>query len=386
MSEKIPLNPHVLRWARETAGWSLEEVAIRMKKDVDTVSAWETGSASPTYIQLEKLAYQLFKRPIALFFFPKPPEEETPNQSFRTLPKQEISRIAPRLRFLIRQAQAMQINLAELNDNTNPAIRQIVQDLKFSPDSSVSEMAAAVRKYFGVTLTDQFSWQNAIEAFKVWRETLERNGVFIFKEAFKDNQFSGFCLYDRTFPLIYVNNSDPDVRQIFSLFHELGHLLLGTGGVDARQGTDVTLLKGESRKIEILCNGFVGGFLVPDDDFIERTPRRGVDEKGIDDLSKLYKVSREVILRKFLDRGVIDGRYYQKMISKWARHAPKRSGAGGDYYRTKGAYLGRHYLELAFSRYYQRKISIEQLANYLGVKVKNVTGMESLLFDGGATA
>lgn len=386
MSKRIPLNPNVLRWARETAGWSLEDVVLKMKKDVDTVSAWETGVESPTYVQLEKLAYQLFKRSIALFFFPELPKEKTPKQSFRTLPNQEISRISPRVRFLIRQAQAMQINLAELNDSINPATRQIVRDLHFPTDSTVSEMASAVREYLGVTLTDQFRWQNVDEAFKAWRGTLERNGVFIFKEAFKDDQFSGFCLYDRTFPLIYVNNSNPDVRQIFTLFHELAHLLLGTGGIDTRQNTYITGLKGDARKIEILCNGFVGGFLVPDGDFDRRTNRTDIDEKKISDLSKQYKVSREVILRKFLDRGAVSRRYYQEMTAKWDRHAPKKSGTGGDYYRTKGAYLGQGYLEMAFGRYYQQKISVEQLANYLGVKVKNVAGMESLLFDKGAAA
>jgi Zn-dependent peptidase ImmA (M78 family) len=377
MSERIPLNPHVLKWARETAGWSLDDVATKMSKDVNTVSDWETGRASPTYIQLEKLAYQLFKRPIALFFFPTPPEEEPPKQSFRTLPRREIHRFSPRLRFLIRHAQAMQINLAELNDNINPSVRQIVRDLRFSPDSTIREMAAAVRAYLDLPLTDQFNWPDAHEAFKTWREILEKHGLFIFKEAFKEDRFSGFCLYDPIFPVIYVNNSNPDVRQVFTLFHELGHLLLGTGGIDARQDSYISDLRGDARKIEILCNSFVGGFLVPDDDFIGRAPRRAIDEKAIDDLSKLYKVSREVILRKFLDHGFIDERYYQEMTARWARHAPKRSGAGGDYYRTKGTYLGQRYLELAFSRYYQRKISIDQLANYLGVKVKNITGMES---------
>lgn len=112
MGQMIPVNPDVLRWARETAGWSLEDVAFKMKKDVDTVSSWERGNASPTYIQLEKLAYQIFKRPIALFFFPEPPEEKTPKQSFRTLPQQQISRISPRLRFLIRRAWAMQFKFS----------------------------------------------------------------------------------------------------------------------------------------------------------------------------------------------------------------------------------------------------------------------------------
>ena len=384
MKEKIPVNPDVLRWARETAGWSIEDVALKMKKNVDVVLSWESGDQSPTYIQLERLAYQIFKRPIALFFFPKPPKEKSPKESFRTLPKREIASMSPRLLFLIRQAQVMQINLAELNDNVNPATLQIVRDLSFLPDSSVSEMAAKVREYLGVELSDQVLWQNTNEAFKTWRAVLEHHGVFVFKEAFKDERFSGFCLYDRKFPVIYVNNSKPDTRQIFTLFHELAHLLLGTGGIDTRRHDYIGGLKGDAKKTEILCNRFVGEFLVPDDDFDKRVVGASVSDDAVNELSKRYKVSREVILRKFLDRGAIDQRYYEEIAAIWSKYAPKKSASGGDYYRTKGAYLGQGYLELAFSRYYQRKISVEQLANYLGVKVKNVMGMESLLFEKGA--
>ncbi|MGD2062333.1 MAG: hypothetical protein PVF51_01985 [Nitrospirota bacterium] len=43
-------------------------------------------------------------------------------------------------------------------------------------------------------------------------------------------------------------------------------------------------------------------------------------------------------------------------------------------------------MEVAFSRYYQERISAEQLAGYLGVKPKNIPGMEALLFHKGAAA
>ena len=66
------------------------EVAFKIGKDIDTIMSWGSGDNSPTYIQLEKLAYKVYKRPLALFFFPEPPDEEMPQQSFRTLPEYEI--------------------------------------------------------------------------------------------------------------------------------------------------------------------------------------------------------------------------------------------------------------------------------------------------------
>jgi len=95
MAEPISgVNPAVLVWARERSGLSIEQVADALDKSSLVVRDWESGKASPTYVQLEKLAYSVFRRPLALFFFPKPPEEPDPHQSFRTLPDFEIDELS----------------------------------------------------------------------------------------------------------------------------------------------------------------------------------------------------------------------------------------------------------------------------------------------------
>jgi len=388
MSQSIPVNPSVLRWARETAGVPLEDVVRKLSRKritEETVAAWERGEGSPNYIQLEKLAYQIYKRPLALFFFPEPPTEETPEQAFRTLPEQEIELISPRMLYMLRQAKSMQLNLVELCEGNNPSQSQIVRELKFDPGIPISDMVIAVRKYLNVELNEQFKWNSVDEAFKSWRKAFEECGIFVFKEAFKDDLFSGFCLYDERFPLVYVNNSKPDTRQVFTLFHELPHLLFGTGGVDKPLEDYIHFLQGDNKRIEVLCNSFAGAFLVPDDDFDQRIKTVAVSDNTICELASLYCVSREVILRKFYDRRLVSQQFYEHKVEEWKTDKVK-SGAGGDYYRTKGVHLGESYIELVFSRLYQNRISIEQLADYLGVKVKFVPGMEELLFSKGGGA
>ncbi len=76
------------------------------------------------------------------------------------------------------------------------------------------------------------AWRNIDEALKEWRQAIYRVGIFVFKDAFREERFSGFSLYDDVFPIIYVNNSAAKPRQIFTLFHELGHLLFHTSGID----------------------------------------------------------------------------------------------------------------------------------------------------------
>ncbi|MEO8216120.1 MAG: helix-turn-helix transcriptional regulator, partial [Acidobacteriota bacterium] len=69
------LNPTILKWARERSGYSIEQAAKLIAKSPQTVIQWEGGNSAPTYVQLEKLAYKIYRRPLALFFFPEPPEE-----------------------------------------------------------------------------------------------------------------------------------------------------------------------------------------------------------------------------------------------------------------------------------------------------------------------
>ena len=393
MSTKMPLNPDVLRWARETSGYSIEDIACKLKKSVDAIQSWEVGEASPTYFQLENLAYKIYKRPIAIFFFPEPPNEETPKQAFRSLPEYEIANLSPRMNYLIRKAYLMQLNLEELYEGSYTSAKRIINALDFNEKSELQTMCQTIRSYFKVDLKEQKSWKDADTAFKKWREVFEDHGINIFKESFsqrvglksEDSPISGFCLYHEKYPIIYVNNSKSKTRQIFTLFHELAHLLFGSGGIDTRNDEFIQNLRGEDKRVEILCNEFAGEFLVPNTDFDIVVKSYGnLSSLKIEKLAKQYCVSREVILRKLLDRGLVSGQEYKDRVNEWANSSKRKSSSGGgDYYKTQGVYLGEKYLSLVFQRYYQKRISLDDLSNYLGIKPKNFRKMEDYMFKQG---
>ena len=182
MKEKLPINPDVLIWARESANLLIEDVAHKMNKSQEAIESWEKGDSSPTYIQLETLAYTVYKRPVAIFFFPRPPEEITAQRSFRTLPESEVEELGPRFMRVFRRAQAMQINLEELTDDNNPAPKKIFTDLSFKPHSDVVEMAKSVRKYLDIDFDEQISWKNTEIALEKWRSAVEGSGIFVFIE------------------------------------------------------------------------------------------------------------------------------------------------------------------------------------------------------------
>lgn len=389
MKDEVFATPAVLRWARETAGLEVDDVVARLNRKritAEVISAWESGADTPSYLQLERLAYEVYRRPLALFFFPEPPHEQTPSQAFRTLPEEETSRLPTRIRLLVRQAQAMQLNLLELFDGANPAKRRIINDRSFEVHMSARDMASWVRDYLGWPLRRQQEWSSDEDAMKAWREILEDHGVFVFKDAFRVGEFSGFCLYDEVFPIIYVNNSKPCTRQIFTLFHELAHLLFHTGGVDVLEDDFVSRLQGDQKQVEVLCNRFAAEFLLPTDDFRLQITGEILDDHAIEGWARLYHVSREVILRRLLELRRVDRSYYEERVREWRLDRTERKRSGGDYYRTRATYLGNTYIEAAFSKFYRNRISTEQLAGYLGVKARHVPRMEGVLLARGASA
>jgi Zn-dependent peptidase ImmA (M78 family) len=376
-TEQIPITPALVTWARKRAGLSIEEAVARFPRIAD----WEKGASFPTYPQLEQLS-DLLKLPIAVFFFPTPPNVPQIRETFRTLPDVEFERIPSRIRLLVRKAKALQLNLVELTQARNPAKRLITREIHVS-NASVVKLATAVRDYLGVSLEQQIQWPDDDDALKQWRSALFDVGIFVFKDAFRLDEFSGFCLYEDEFPIIYVNNSSAKTRQMFTLFHELAHLLFHTSGIDTLSDAYVPHLRGEARRIEVLCNRFAAEFLVPIKTFNADVHGREVSEALAEELAARYHVSREMIFRRFLDRGEIDEARYTEAAARWSgqRHA---NGPGGDYYWTKLAYLGRDYVSLAFRQFYQNRIDETQLADYLDTKPRNVSDLEEYFTRAGA--
>jgi len=367
--EEIPVNPQMVAWARNRAGLSIEEAAEKFTH----IAAWEAGTSFPTYPQLERLADE-FKLPVAAFFFPEPPTLPPIRESFRTLPDTEFDQIPRQVRFLLRKAKALQINLAELTQGRNPAPRLITRDLRFPDTVSITLMAAHVREYLGISLADQYQWPDDDTALKAWRSALQASGIFVFKDAFRVDAYSGFSLYDDEFPIIYANNSSTKTRQTFTLFHELAHLLFHTSGIDTLEDRYIPNLPEQQRRLEVLCNRFAAEFLVPEAAFNRAMASRDHSERAAEQIAEQFHVSREVIYRKFLDRGWIDEAEYTRAVQIWA--GQRTGGSGGNWYRTQITYLGREYIELAFRQYYQNRIDDEQLAAYLDTKPRNVGTLE----------
>lgn len=375
---KIKVNNDILVWARQELNITQEEVADRMGRNIEDIINWEEGKDYPTYAQLEKLAYTIYKRPLAVFFFPNIPNIPKNNGKFRTLDNEIFNEIPTRIIELMNQARVMQLNLQELDSNSRIRITELELDIH------EQNFYEKLRDVLGVDLELQKKAKNMSDAFEMWRSAFYECGVYVFKEAFKDNSFSGFCLYDIKYPVIYINNSMSYSRQIFTLFHELCHILIKTSGIDKANDDYISRLELDNRKLEMICNMFAGKFLVPTNDLLKLIDNVKINEKNIEKLSKKYSVSRDVILRKLLDMGKISKEAYEKKHSDYQEEMYRKpiNSGGGNYYNTKKAYLGENYINDVCSNYYSGKIDLYETANYLNVRVEAIPQLGVMIKEG----
>jgi Zn-dependent peptidase ImmA (M78 family) len=183
--------------------------------------------------------------------------------------------------------------------------------------------------------------------------------------------------------VILVNNSTAHSRQIFTLFHELAHLLYSVSGITKNDISFIDHLTGRARDIETRCNQFAAEFLVPTASFPWRDVRRTELDLFVSSQARQYNVSREVILRRLLDRGYVNQRTYLQKVAEWNREYEKpREEKGGNYYATQATYLGDAFLKLAFNQYYRGAVTLEQLASHLRMKARNVVRLEDFMLAG----
>jgi Zn-dependent peptidase ImmA (M78 family)/transcriptional regulator with XRE-family HTH domain len=374
------VNKDLLRWARVTSGLTVEQVAESLGRPVAVIESWESGEATPTYRQLEALAHDLFKRPVAVFFFPEPPAEAPMQGRFRTLPAEEYALLEADTLYAMREARSRQLMLPELTVGLERRGPPLPTQLRATPSGSVTRLAAGVRAAIGIDIDVQRRWRSADEALKAWREAVESVGVYVFKRSFEQADVSGFCLDDETFPVIVINNGTAHTRQIFTLFHELGHLLFGVSGVTTREQRYLGSLEGEARDTEIACNRFASELLVPDEAFPWQLFERPDLDRIVSQVASMFRVSREVILRRLLDHGRVSEASYLEKVHEWRRdYFRDDRGGGGSYYANLGTYLSGAFLTAALFQYHSGHLSIGDLADKLGMKAQRVARFEDFL-------
>ena len=392
---KAPVEPAVLAWGRKSVALSLAEAARKIGVDEARLEAWEAGTDAPTIPQLRKLA-SAYKRPLAVFFLPEPPNELgfSALRDFRRLRPDQRQPFSPQLAYEIRAAQerrAVALGVFETL-GTDPPVFDLTARVTDDPET----VARRVRERLGITIARQTGWRDPAKGFRAWRETIEGAGVLVFVLGGAHHQVPleevrGFALADRPLPVIVVNGQDRPNGRTFTLLHELGHVLLGQTAIANDPEPDARL-PAAARRIELFCDRLAAAALMPRDALLAEPllaakagrPAQWSDEE-IEALAKRYAVSREALLLRLVEVGRADQALYQSKRAEYERQYAADAEAANEggfapYKYQVLSHLGRGFACLILQGYYQDRLSLSAVAGYLGVQAKHVPALEQAAF------
>jgi Zn-dependent peptidase ImmA (M78 family) len=365
-SFNVSVEPAVLIWARESIGMSIDAVVKKIKGiTINTIKEWEKkdGAVKPTFAQIEKLS-TVYRRPLSAFLLPAPPKEPPFPKDFRTLPSEEKQSLNPKTYLAIRKARRFQYSAIELIKELGEESKKL--SIKANPSDNPETLAEKVRIQFGIKEFPRPTSFTKEAALDEWIRILENNGILVFQIGITMNkEIRGFSLIDEDVPVIVLKRSDETSAKIFTLFHELAHLLLREGGICDLEESDISHEK--------FCNHFAGAFLVPKDKLLNHSivkanaKTREWPENFLRDIARDFNVSKEVILRRLLILGLTTKNYYLKKHREWkSKYKPFGRGKK-DEIKICLKERGKKYISMAFDAYEHKKIDEMRVADYLGV-------------------
>jgi Zn-dependent peptidase ImmA (M78 family) len=243
-------------------------------------------------------------------------------------------------------------------------------------------LALNIREKLGVTREIQSGFGNEHKALNWWRSALETQGVLVFQASGLDvSEMRGFSIADRPLPIIVVNIKDSPRARIFSMLHELVHVVIRQGGICDLDEDEYR--HASEQEIEIFCNRVAGATLVPESELFREDPVIGRDDRvsswsdqEIRAPSNRYWVSREVLLRRLLICGLITKEFYKEKRSELAAGQKPRSRGFVPPAQMAISAAGHSFIRLVLDNYYQENITSSDVAAFLAVNLKHVAEIE----------
>jgi Zn-dependent peptidase ImmA (M78 family) len=341
---RVAIKKEVLHWAIDRSGRTLADLQSRFPK----IEEWSEGETMPTLRQLELLA-KTTSTPLGYLFLDKPPKERMPIPHFRTGEGESRSRPSPDL---LETIQIMQRRQAWMRDYM---IDQGQDQISFIRSARVNQRPQSVAQRIRDTLGFDESWaaqcRTWTEALRTLRETMEhKTGIMVVVNSVVGNnthrklnvdEFRGFVLVDSYAPLVFVNGADGKAAQMFTLAHELAHLVFGSSAA-----FDLRNLQPADNTTEQACNRVAAEFLVSEHELRRVWPSVRRDEEPFQKIARQFKVSALVAARRALDLELINRvtflEFYDDYLVDERRTATRRAD-GGDFYLTQNLRVGRRF-------------------------------------------
>lgn len=365
----IDVNPGILAWARKESGYATPEVvATKLKLDASRLLKWEADGQKIDFDVLESIA-KLYKRQTAVFFLPGVPQKIPKPKDYRNISVSPEG-LSPETLLAIRRTDRYLQTAREITSNWKA---QYEWKKNFDGElSHIKQEADFLRVLLESPIEEQINQNYPDQAFRYWRNKVEEKlNIFVFQFAMPDDELDGFSYVLDKFPYaIVINNKKQSVRKIFTLFHELAHILKNKPGIC---NTNYSTNDGNF-EIELECNNFAGSFLVP---------KKSIEAISTADdifrIARLLNVSGEVYLRRLLDESRIDKTYFfelLKQVRSISQNFPKKNkimkkGGPSMLIQSKST-RGNRFFNLIANAAQASQISFSTASDLLGLKIGSI--------------
>ena len=291
-----------IRLIREAVGMQAQDLATRVGLDPTAISKIENGKRAIKAVELTRIADALKVSPLALLE-DDPVLSNLPLAARRAGPSIARGEAYQRLLSL----SELHVVLAGAGIPTSPNLAGVPGVAGLSWLEGATRLADWAIGELGVRLEgDQRlgALANAIEG---------KLKIDVLVESYPDDALSGAAITHRSFPLIFVNSEFPQSRSLFTLAHELGHVLAG------HADDSITLdreLSG-STDAERMANAFAASYLMPEEYVRREIIERGRKVSTLAYLTYMLGVSYESLIYRLHNLRLInaEGRDKLKAIS-----------------------------------------------------------------------
>lgn len=290
-----------IKLARESRGYSQSTLAKEMKSASQVLlSKIEKGLSNVTDDVLTELS-SILDYPKEFFY---KQHDVYPLKHFYF--RKNLGTSMSKARLLESQINIVSGNICDLLDAVEIDINLPFTDLS-KTGLSPEQMADRVREYFNLPKGP----------IKDLIKLVEQQGVVIHLYDFSsDIKISGVSLITPVgVPVMIINKNMPNSRIIFTVAHELGHILMHfTGGII-----------NEDRDIEKEADRFASSFLMPSTEI--KSQLYYLTDERLGDLKRYWKVSIQSLLYRARTLGNLTPDQYRRWVTKisyygWRRQEP----------------------------------------------------------------
>lgn len=362
--ERIDINPDRLRWAIRRASLSEENAIMQFPM----LGEWLENLKKPTLNQLKNFA-EKFHVPFAYLFLDNPPAEKIPFPMFRgeagNQDHFDVNVYDTVMNILSRQEW-----LEEYIDENDIETCRFIGSIGL--DTPINEAVRRIRTILDLDSRWAFSLSSSDAAVSTLCQRLEEAGVFMVfngvvgnntHRKLQVNECRGFSLANEKAPFIFVNSADSKSAQLFTIIHEMAHLMLGVSAGHA--GSEVL----NHDATEKYCDSVAAEFLVP------ATELQTIWTNDPKAASRRFKASELAVARRAHDIGIMSDTDYRDFWLTYSQRnlIAKNTKSGGNFYLTSVKRVG-----LKFGIFVRNAVNNRQLSY---TQAYRLTGLYGRSFD-----